>query len=117
MCQLGAFLRKSLVVEFPRSHRVETQVELVLPSELKPRLAQSIVTRAGGWMPFGQIRRVGRNLVGNDSILDVLFVRQTEMLLWRHVTEHGTAVPTDHGGANGAGDVVITGSDVGRQRT
>jgi len=32
------------------------------------------------------------------------------------VAEHGCAVPSDHGGADGAGDVVVAGGDVGDER-
>src|SRR5438093_5407855 len=39
------------------------------------------------------------------------------MLLWCDVAEHGGTVPADHRGADGARDVVITGSDVGCQRS
>src|SRR5450432_2437146 len=37
------------------------------------------------------------------------------MLFGRDVAEHGGAVPSDHGCADGAGDVVVAGSDVGDQ--
>ena len=35
------------------------------------------------------------------------------MFFRRDVAEHGGAVPSDHGCADGAGDVVVAGSDVG----
>ena len=39
-----------------------------------------------------------------------------EVLFGRDVAEHGGAVPADHGGADGGGDVVVAGSDVGDER-
>ncbi len=39
------------------------------------------------------------------------------MFLRRDVTQHGGAVPADLGGADGAGDVIVAGRDVGGQRT
>ena len=38
------------------------------------------------------------------------------MLFGRDVAEHRRAVPADHGGADGAGDVIVAGSDVGDER-
>src|SRR5213083_2731990 len=38
------------------------------------------------------------------------------MLLGRDVAKHGRAEPDDHRGADGRGDVVVAGRDVGRQR-
>src|SRR6185369_9897966 len=56
------------------------------------------------------------NFISNHSVLYVLFVRQTEMFLWRDVTEHGAAVPADHGRTDGAGYMIVAGRDVGRER-
>ena len=39
------------------------------------------------------------------------------MFLGRHIAEHGAAVPSDHGGADPAGDVVVAGRDVGGERS
>ena len=51
---LGAVGRQRLVVVGARGHRIERQVELILPAELEPRLRQRIVplaARAGGPSP------------------------------------------------------------------
>src|ERR1700674_3724764 len=37
------------------------------------------------------------------------------MFFGRDVAKHGGAVPSDHGRADGGGDVVVAGSDVGNQ--
>ena len=38
------------------------------------------------------------------------------MLLGRHITQHGAAEPADHGRPNTGCNMVIAGSDIGRQR-
>ena len=67
-------------------------------------------------MALGEIGGMRRDLVGDDAGLDVVAVGQAQMLLRRHVAQHGAAEPADHGGANARGDVVIARRDVGRQR-
>ena len=74
MGALGTFLRKGFVVEFARRVRIEREVELVLPAELESGFAQGVVPDLGAWMAFGQVGGVGRNLVGDDPVFDVLFV-------------------------------------------
>src|SRR5439155_25963161 len=69
------------------------------------------VLRAG--MALGEVGGVRGDFVGDDAFSDVLFVGKAEMFFGRDVTEHGGAVPADHGGANRAGDVIVTGRDVG----
>src|ERR1044072_8064513 len=68
-------------------------------------------------MPLRQIRGVRRQLVSDDAVLYVLLVRKSEMLFWCHIAEHRRSKPTDHRRANGRRDVIVTGSDVGRQWT
>ena len=92
------------------------EVELVLPAELEAGLAQRVVAVLGAGVALGQVGGVGGDLVGDDAVLDVLLVRQAQVLLGRDVAEHGAAVPADHGRADGAGDVVVAGGDVGGQR-
>ena len=58
-----------------------------------------------------------RDLVGQHALLHIVSVRQPQMLFGRDVAQHGSAVPADHGRADGAGDVVITRSDIDHQRT
>src|SRR4030095_10674081 len=96
--------------------RIEAEVELVLPTKLKPRFAQSIVAVLRAGMTFCEISRVGRELVGYDAFLYVLFVRQTEMFLWRNVTKHCRSVPAYHRRADTRRNVIVARCDVGRQR-
>src|SRR5438270_5123352 len=55
------------------------------------------------------------NLVGDDTVFDILFVGQAEVLLRGHVAEHGRAVPADHGRADRGSDVVVAGSNIGHE--
>ena len=65
---------------------------------------------------LGEVGGVRGDLVGDDAFLDVVAVGQAEVLLRRHVAEHGAAEPADHGGADAGGDVVVAGRDVGGER-
>src|SRR3546814_18991051 len=67
-------------------------------------------------MTLGQVGRVRGDLVGHDPVAHVLAVGQAQVLLGRHVTEHGGAVPADHRRADRGGDVVVARRDVGVQR-
>ena len=62
------------------------------------------------------VGRVSGDFIGDNSLLDVFGVGQSEMFFRRDVTEHRSSVPSDHGRANGAGNVVVAGSDVGDER-
>ena len=84
-----------LVVERPRGVRVEREVELVVPAELEPRLRQLVVPLLRVLVPLGQVRGVRGDLVRDHAGLDVVAVRQAEVLLRRDVTQHRRAVPAD----------------------
>ena len=103
-------------MELARRFRVEAEVELVLPTEFKTRLAQGVVPVLRAGMAFGQVGGVGGDLVGDDAVLDVLLVRQAKVFLGRDVAEHRAAIPADHRRADAAGDVVVAGRDVGGER-
>src|SRR6476646_9708666 len=60
--------------------------------------------------------RVGGELVGDDSDLDVVAVWQAEVLLGRDVAKHRRAEPADHRRADAAGDMVVARGDVGDER-
>jgi hypothetical protein len=59
---------------------------------------------------------VGRDLVRDEPGLHVFPVGQAQVLLGRHVAEHGSAVPADHGRADRRRDVVVARRDIGDQR-
>ena len=56
------------------------------------------------------------NFVGDDALLHVVGIRQAEVLFRRDVAEHRRAIPADHRRADGAGDVIVAGSNVNDQR-
>ena len=59
---------------------------------------------------------MGGDPVRDEPLLDVLGVRQAEVLLRRHVAEHRRPVPADDRGADRGRDVVVAGRDVGHER-
>ncbi len=63
-------------------------------------------------MPLSNIGRVSGNFVGDNALFNIVFIWQAQMLFWRDVTQHGTAVPANHRRADTAGKVVIAGGDV-----
>src|SRR5438270_12156928 len=85
------------------------------PGEFKPCFGPRVVAVLRAGMAFGQIGGVRGNLVGDDAILHVFLVRQTQVFLGRDVAEDRTPIPTDHRRPDGAGDVVVAGSEGGRQ--
>ena len=56
------------------------------------------------------------NFVGDHPGFYIGAIGQAQMFLRCHIAQHRGAEPTDHRRANGAGDVVITGGDIGGQR-
>src|SRR5947207_13617456 len=97
--------------------RVETQVKLILPAELETCLRQRVVPDLRSGVAFRQVGGVGGDLVGDDAVLDIVLVRQTQMLLGRDIAQHRSAVPADHRGADGAGAMIVAWRDVGRERS
>ncbi len=113
---LGAFLRQRLVVKLARGLGIEREIELIFPTKFEAGFADGVVAVLRAGMAFGQIGGVGGDFVGDDPVFDVFLVRQSEMFFRCDVTKHGAAVPTDHGRADRAGDVIVTGRDVGGER-
>ena len=64
----------------------------------------------------GDVAGVGRNLVGDNTLLDVLGVGQPQVLLRSHVAQERRPVVGGSRGPDGRGDVVVAGGDVGHQR-
>ena len=88
--------------------RIEREVELVLPTELKTSLGQSIVSQLGTGVPLGQVCRMGSKLVGNHALSHILTVRQAQVLLTGNIAEHGTAALSNQSPPEGPCNVVIT---------
>ena len=73
LCRLG---RQGLVVELASPRRIQGEVELVLPAELKAGLGESIVPQMRAGMAFGDVGGVGSDLVGDYPVFDILLVRE-----------------------------------------
>ena len=67
-------------------------------------------------MSLCQIGGVGGDLIRDHAVFDVFLVRQAEVFFRRYVAEHRRAEPADHRRADGAGNVIVTGRDVGNER-
>ncbi len=78
---LGRLRGQRLVVEGLGRFRVQGEGKLVAPAELEPGLGQGVIAFVGARVTLGQICRVGGDLVGDDPGLDVVLVRQAEVLL------------------------------------
>ncbi len=68
-------------------------------------------------MAFRQIGSMCCNLIGHDTRAHILLVGQGQVLLGRHVAEHGRTEPGYLCTADGRGDVVVARCDVGDERT
>ena len=113
---LGRLGGQGLVVEFAGGVGIERQRELVVPAKLESRLRQCVITLLCAGMSLGQIGGVRGDLVGDHAVLDVLAIRQAEVLLGRDVAQHRGAGLRDDRRADRRGDVVVGRGDVGGQR-
>ena len=77
----AALSGKRFVVEVLRGVRIERQVELILPAELKSCFGQGIVSDLRAGMAFRQVCGVGGNFVGDDAGLHVFSIGQTQGVL------------------------------------
>src|SRR5260370_5571479 len=80
------------------------------------RSAECVVAILRAGTMAGDVGGVSGNLVSDDPVFDILLIRQPEVLFGRDVAQHGSAVPPDEGSADGGGDVIVAGRDVGHQR-
>jgi len=106
-----------VVVHFPGGLGIEGQGEVPVPVEIGSRLAELVVALAGAFDSEGDIGGVGGDPVGHDTLADVVLGGQTQVLTRRNVAEKGRAVIGRGRGADGAGDVVVAGRDVGDERS
>ena len=114
--RLRRLLRQRRVVVGDRRDRVERQVELVAPAELEARLGQSVVAQLRARVALGEVGGVGRDLVGDHALLDVVAVGEAQVLLGRDVAEQGGPGRADGRRANRRRDVVVAWGDVRGQR-
>ena len=95
---------------------IQRQIELLFPVEGGAGVRNRVVLLHGARNMLRDVRHMGRDLVGDDALMDVFGVRQADVLLRRDVAQHGGAVPCADGRADGARDVVVTGGAVHRHR-
>src|SRR5579885_2132294 len=101
---------KGFIVHGPGCFRVNGEGELLFPIEGVASVADGVVAVAG------DVSGVCGDFIGNHAVLYVFLVGQAEVLFGRDVAEHGSAVPSNEGRADGGGDVIVAGSDIGDQR-
>ena len=53
MRRLGAISRQGFIVEFPRTYRVQAEIELIFPAKLKTGLAQGVIVVLCTRVPLG----------------------------------------------------------------
>ena len=88
-------------------YRIKAEIELIDPTKLKPGLGERIVTDLGARVAFGKVGGVCCNFIRDNPVLHVILVGETKVFLGGNVTEHGRAVPADHGRANCGCNVVV----------
>ena len=96
MGDLAGFLRQRFVVIGAGGLWIQRQVELIFPTEFKARLGHGVIADLCARMAFRQVGGVSGDLVGDQPLLHVFFVRQPQMLFRRHVAKHRAAEPADH---------------------
>src|SRR4029077_5703098 len=101
-----------LVVEGPRRLAVEGELELPRPVEGGAGVGEVVVPGARPGDPTGNVAGVRGDLVGDAAGLPVLRLGEADVLLGRHVAEHGGAGARRLGRADRAGDVVVAGEGV-----
>ena len=56
---------------------------------------------------------MGSELIGHDSLTDVIALGEAEVLLLRDVAEHGGTLMPDDRGTDSPRDVVVASTDIG----
>mmetsp|Transcript_19699 Transcript_19699/g.32322 ORF Transcript_19699/g.32322 Transcript_19699/m.32322 type:complete len:290 (+) Transcript_19699:94-963(+) len=112
VARFGCIRVKSFIVEGTGRHRVQSKVELIVPTELKAGLGQGIVTSLGSRELLGQVSSMSSNLVSNDSSLDIVTIGETQVLLGCNVAKHCSSQRSNVGSSNGRGDMIISWSNI-----
>ena len=73
-------LRKRFIVEVFGGAGIEAEIELILPAEFESGFAKRIVALLRSGMTFGQVGRMGSNLVSDDSVLHVFLICKADRL-------------------------------------
>ena len=66
------FLGQGLVVIITRSLRIEREIKLILPPEIKTRAADRVVAHLRRRVALGEVRRMRREFIGDDVKVGVI---------------------------------------------
>src|SRR3984957_11594341 len=116
LCFLIEVVGQILVVHGFGGRGIERKLELLVPVEEEARVAESVVAIPSAGAVTRDVGGVGGDLVCDDALFHVFRIRQAEVFFRRDIAKHRWAVPTDHRGADGAGDVVVAWGDVDDER-
>ena len=98
----AVLLIRPFLVQFPGFPRIERQGYLIIPPEFETGLAHGVVEDLGARNSFGQVCRVGGDLVGDHALAHVFPPGQPQVFPGRDITQHGRPERTDHRRADGS---------------
>ena len=109
-------LRHTAFTDCSRRLRVERAGELFIPVQLAPSLRHAVVYFPCAGNSLCNIGGVSGNLRGDDSLSDVVHIRQGQMLRRRHIAEERRAMHSGRGAADSRSYVVVSRSNIRHQR-
>ena len=83
--------RERFIMKCRRSGRIHGKAELIVPTEFKARRTDRQIAQIRPGDAAGKVRRMCGNFEGCHAFAHVGFIGQPQMLLGRHITEHGSA--------------------------
>ena len=104
---LEDILWQCLVMVLFGAIRVEAELELPVPVEAVTRITHLIVDLPGIRTATGNIRCMGCNLIGDDSLPDIGGVGKPKMLFGGDIAEHTGAMPSANRCTDRGRDMVI----------
>ena len=96
---------------------VQRTGKLCIPVQYAAGIAHLVIDVPGMGDALGNVGGVGGNFGGHDALLYVLHIGQCQMLGGGHIAQEGRTAGGCHCAADGSGDVVIAGGDIGDQRS
>ena len=96
---------------------VQRAGELCIPVQYAAGIAHLVVNVPGVGDALGNVGGVGGDLGGHDALLYVFHIGQCQMLGGGHIAQEGRTAGGCHCAADGSGDVVVAGGDIGDQRS
>src|SRR5579864_5124536 len=116
MSGFRAIMGQSFIVELTSSVWIKTQIELIFPTKLEARFRECIIAKLCAGPSLRKVGRVCGDFVADDARTHILFVGKTEVFLGGYIAEHRCPVPSDLRRTDRAGDVIVTGCNVRRER-